>query len=556
MMITGAQAIVRCLEEEGVTVIFGYPGAAIHHFYEQLSNSSQIEHVLARQEQNAGHMASGYARATGKAGVCVVTSGPGATNLITAIATAYMDSVPIIAITGQVRSDLLGRDVFQEVDITGSVSPFIKHSYLIKNAADIPRIVKEAFHIATTGRPGPVLIDVPVDVQKHMMNFSYPDSVSLRGYKPSTEGHAKQIKKVSETISSAKKPLFCAGGGVFNAKAQHLMLRLSEESGIPVVTTLMGIGALPTDHPMNLGMIGAYGHRTANKALNETDLLILVGARVGDRAITAPGKVEKKTKTIHIDIDPAEIGKNVSTTVPLVGDLFLVLDKLLAEHPAAECAEWRNGLAALAKAEKDKIASKRTKTIGPKRFLRELGRQIAEDAFVVGDVGQNQIWTAKYLPVKSGRFMTTGGLGTMGYSLPAAIGVKKALPDRQTLIICGDGAAQMTFNELSTVAENGLDIKIVLFNNRTLGLVFELQRIEGYKNFAVGLPDNPDFQKLAGAYDIPSKRISADEDMEDAIGEMLATDGPYLLECIISPEEGTKTIYEEIENETDTIGPG
>jgi len=324
------------------------------------------------------------------------------------------------------------------------------------------------------------------------------------------------------------------------------MTRLSEESGIPVVTTLMGIGALPTYHPMNIGMIGAFGHRTANKALNETDLLIIVGARVGDRAITSPGKVEKKTRTIHIDVDPAEIGKNVSTTVPLVGDLFPVLEKLLAEKPKADCEEWRNKLQGLAKEEKDKIASPRTKTIGPKRFLRELGSQIADDAFVVGDVGQNQIWTAKYLPVKSGRFLTTGGLGTMGYSLPAAIGVKKALPGRQTLVVCGDGAAQMTFNELSTAATCDLDIKIILFNNRTLGLVFELQRLEGYKNFAVQLPDNPDFQKLAAAYGIPSRRISADSDMDGAISEMLATSGPYLLECVISPEEGTKTIYEEI----------
>jgi len=546
-MITGAQAMVRCLEEEGVSIIFGYPGAAIHHFYEQLSESG-IKHLLARQEQNAGHMASGYARAAGSVGVCVVTSGPGATNLITAIATAYMDSIPLIAITGQVRSDLLGRDVFQEVDITGAVSPFIKHSYLLKNASDIPRVFKEAFHIARTGRPGPVLIDTPVDVQKQLMHYSYPDSVNLRGYKPSTEGNAKQIKKVAEAISAAKKPLFCVGGGVFLAKAQALIRQLSEESSIPIVTTMMGIGTLPTHHPMNIGMVGAFGHKAANKALDQTDLLVIVGARVGDRAITAPGKVERKTKTIHIDIDPAEIGKNVTTTVPLVGDLYLVLEKLIAEHPKADCGEWRNELMALAKQEKEKIASPRKTTIGPKRFLRELGEQIADDAFVAGDVGQNQIWTAKYLPVKSGRFITTGGLGTMGYSLPAAIGVKKALPDRQTLVVCGDGAAQMMFNELSTIVENNLDIKIVLFNNRTLGLVFELQRIEGYKNFAVQMPDTPDFQKLAAAYGIPSKRISADKDMTAAISEMLSCDGPYLLECVVSPEEGTKTIYEEIES--------
>ena len=546
-MITGAHAMVRCLEEEGVSVIFGYPGAAIHHFYEQLSNSKTIKHVLARQEQNAGHMASGYARATGGTGVCVVTSGPGATNLITAVATAYMDSIPVIAITGQVRSDLFGRDVFQEVDITGAVSPFIKHSYLLKNAGDIPRVFKEAFYIARSGRPGPVLIDTPVDVQKQLMHFSYPASVNLRGYKPSTEGNAKQIKKVAETISGAKKPLFCVGGGIFSAKAQHLIKRLAEESSVPVVTTMMGVGALPTSHPMNIGMIGSFGHKTANKALEETDLLVIFGARVGDRTFTAPGKVEKKSKTIHIDIDPAEIGKNVTTTVPLVGDLYLVLEKLIAENPKADCGEWRNELTALAKSEKDKIASPRKTTIGPKRFLRELGEKIDDDAIVIGDVGQNQIWTAKYLPVKSGRFMTTGGLGTMGYSLPAAIGVKKALPGRQTLVVCGDGAAQMMFNELSTIVENNLDIKIILFNNRALGLVFELQKIEGYKNFSVKLPDTPDFQTLAAAYGVKSRKISDDEDMTAAINEMLTHDGPYLLECVVSAEEGTKTIYEVIE---------
>ena len=546
-MITGAQAMVRCLEEEGVSIIFGYPGAAIHHFYEQLSNSKSIRHVLARQEQNAGHMASGYARATGGVGVCVVTSGPGATNLITAVATAYMDSIPVIAITGQVRSDLLGRDVFQEVDITGAVSPFIKHSYLLKNAGDIPRVFKEAFYIARTGRPGPVLIDAPVDVQKQLMNYSYPASVNLRGYKPSTEGNAKQIKKVAETISAAKKPLFCVGGGVFSSKSQNLIRELSEESGVPIVTTMMGVGVLPTAHPMNIGMIGSFGHKTANMALDETDLLVIFGARVGDRTFGAPGKVEKKSKTIHIDIDPAEIGKNVTATVPLVGDLYLVLEKLISEHPKAECDEWRDELMALAKTEKDKISSPRKTTIGPKRFLRELGSQLSDDAFVVGDVGQNQIWAAKYLPVKTGRFMTTGGLGTMGYSLPAAIGIKKAFPGRQTLVICGDGAAQMMFNELSTVAENKLDIKIILFNNRTLGLVYELQKIEGYKNFSVKLPDTPDFQKLAAAYGVPAKRISKDDEMSAAISEMLSHNGPYLLECAVSPEEGTKTIYEVIE---------
>jgi len=499
-----------------------------------------------RQEQNAGHMASGFARTTGQAGVCLVTSGPGAANLFTAIATAYMDSIPIVAITGQVNSNLLGRDVFQEIDTTGAVSPFIKHSYLIKNVHDIPRIFKEAFHIALSGRPGPVLIDFPVDVQKQMLHFSYPETVNLRGYKPSTEGNAKQIKKVAETIAEAEKPLLCIGGGVFSADARDLVVRLSEEAGIPIVTTMMGVGALPSAHPMSLGMIGAYGHRTANKALSETDLLVIIGARVGDRAFTAPGKVEKKSKTIHIDIDPAEIGKNVSTTVPLVGDIKLVLSKLLEEHPKANCVPWREMICGEAEKEKAKVASSRTHTIGPKRLMRELGVQLDDNAIVVGDVGQNQIWAAKYLPIKKGRFLTTGGLGTMGYSLPAAIGAKIANKDTQTLVICGDGSFQMMFNELSTMVENCLDIKIVLMNNRTLGMVCELQRIECYKNFCVALPATPDFQVLASAFGVKSRCISADEDMASAIGEMLSHKGPFLLECIVSPDEGTKTMYEVI----------
>lgn len=545
-MITGAEAMRRCLEAEGVTTIFGYPGAAIHHFYEELSTIDTIKHILVRQEQNAGHMASGYSRTTGKVGVCLVTSGPGAANLFTAIATAYMDSIPMVAITGQVNSNLLGRDVFQEIDTTGAVSPFIKHSYLIKNANDIPRVFKEAFYIARTGRPGPVLIDVPVDIQKHMMHFSYPETINLRGYRPSTEGNAKQIKKVAETISEAERPLLCLGGGVFSADARDLAIRLSEEAGIPAVTTMMGVGALPSAHPMNLGMIGAYGHQSANKALSETDLLIIIGARVGDRAFTSPGKVEKKSKTIHIDIDPAEIGKNVSTTIPLVGDIKLVLTKLLEENPRSNQQAWLEQICKEAEVEKAKIASPRTHTIGPKRLMRELGKQIQENAVVVGDVGQNQIWAAKYLPIKEGRFITTGGLGTMGYSLPAAIGVKVANREQQTLVICGDGSFQMMFNELSTMVENCLDIKIVLLNNRTLGMVCELQRLESYKNFCVALPATPDFQALAGAFGVKSACISADDDMEAAIHEMLAHKGPFLLECIVSPDEGTKTIYEVI----------
>lgn len=358
-------------------------------------------------------MASGYARITGKAGVCVVTSGPGATNLITGIATAYMDSIPLVAITGQVQSYLLGRDIFQEVDITGAVSPFIKHTYLIKKAEDIPRIFKEAFHIATTGRPGPVLIDVPIDMQEAEIDFSYPEEVNIRGYKPTINGNLKQLKKVVKTIAAAERPLICVGGGAFCAKAQEQLRQLCEETKIPMVTTMMGLGVLPTSHPLNIGMIGSFGHKTANMALSQTDLLILVGARVGDRAITAPEKISSQSKTIHIDIDPAEIGKNVNPTVPLVGDLRAVPESLLAEHPISNCSHWSEYLQQEAAAEKATMPDPRPDTIQPKRLMAEIGKQISEDACVVADVGQNQIWAAKYLSMRQGRFLTTGGLGTM-----------------------------------------------------------------------------------------------------------------------------------------------
>ena len=308
-MITGAKAMVEGLKEQGVDIIFGYPGATICPFYDELANDGSIQHILVRQEQNAGHMASGYARQSGRVGVCVVTSGPGATNLITGIATAFMDSIPVVAITGQVPTAVLGRDVFQEVDITGACAPFVKHSYLVKDVTQIPRIMREAFHIASTGRPGPVLIDVPSDVQNELFEYTDPGEVNIRGYKPSVSGNPKQIKKVAAEIQGAKRPLICAGGGVFSSGAQNFIRELSEKGQIPVVTTMMGLGAIPSANNMNLGMIGQFGHKTANYALNNTDLLIIIGARVGDRAVTAPDRVEEKSRTIHIDVDPAEIGK-------------------------------------------------------------------------------------------------------------------------------------------------------------------------------------------------------------------------------------------------------
>ena len=538
-MITGAQAMVRCLEEEGVKAVFGYPGATICPFYDEL-RTSKVRHVLVRQEQNAGHMASGYARASGEVGVCVVTSGPGATNLITGIATAYMDSIPIVAITGQVPSDLLGRDVFQEIDINGAVMPFIKHSTIVKDAKELPRIFKEAFHIASTGRQGPVLIDVPIDIQNQMIDFEYPDHVDIRGYKPSVKGNALQIKRVCESLHGAKQPLICAGGGVFSARAQREVARLSETAGIPVVTTMMGLGALPTVDPMNLGMIGSFGTPVANRALEETDLLVIIGARVGDRAVVAPSAVEGRSRTIHIDIDPAEIGKNLSTTVPLVGDIKNVLGQLLALSPRTDSALWVARQKALRQAELSAEPFYSKSSVTPARFMRALGERLSDDAYLVADVGQNQIWAAKYLPIRKGRFLTSGGLGTMGYSLPAAIGVKTADPGRQTVVVCGDGSFQMMMNELSTAVEQKIDVKIVLMVNRRLGMVNEIQRDKYSGPFGVFLEHSPDFSALAAAFGVRARRCANDDEIEAAVDEMLSSDGPFLLECSVSPDEGTK----------------
>ena len=538
MSVSGAEIMVKCLEKQGVEVLFGYPGAAICPFYDALLKSN-MHHVLVRQEQNAGHAASGYARASGRVGVCVATSGPGATNLITAIASAYMDSIPIVAITGQVRSDLLGRDVFQEADITGACEPFTKHSYLVKKTAELPRIFKEAFHIASTGRPGPVLIDVPVDMQQNELEaFLWPDKVDIIGYKPSLSGHAVQIRRAADCIAKAKRPIICAGGGVFSADAVSELRRLVDQTGIPSVCTMMGIGALPTAHPLNLGMLGTHGLRGANAAIHKADLIVLCGARVGDRAMAAPDQIAAHAKIIHIDIDPAEIGKNMPATIPIVGDLKQVLDKLgkaLAENGAVCPSDWAEDCQA------GRVPYRRhfsTALVNPKALIGLLSDRLREDAILVADVGQNQIWSANHYQVKKGRFLTSGGMGTMGYSLPAAIGAKFACPDRQVVAVCGDGSFQMQSMELATLCQEGLDLKIIVMTNHRLGMVRELQD-SGYggRQSGVNLQGSPDFIRLAAAYGIPSMRIGADAEAVAAVEKLLQTDGPFLLECQVDEKE-------------------
>lgn len=541
MKITGAQAIVKALEHEGVEDIFGYPGAAICPFYDALIDS-QIRHILTRHEQGAAHAASGYARASGKVGVCVVTSGPGATNIITGIATAYMDSIPVVAITGQVSSDLIGRDVFQEADITGAAAPFVKHSYLVKNAKDLPRIIKEAFYIASTGRPGPVLIDIPVDIQNCEIEFEYQNSVDIRGYKPNLKGHSLQIKKVADAIMKAKKPVICAGGGMLRSGATEELLELVEKCNIPVTPTLMGIGVLPSNHELNLGMLGSHGVYAANYAINNADLIIILGARVGDRAMSKPNQVAKKAKIVHIDIDPAEIGKNIEVSIPVVGDLKKILKELNAVVQKSEENEWVEELKGKKKEHSVKINPDTTSDyVNPKYLLSILTEMVNSDTIVTTEVGQNQIWVANNFGVKRpGSFITSGGMGTMGYGLPAAIGAKVACPDSKVICIGGDGSFQMSMQELGTMKQNKIGVKVLIFNNYRLGMVRELQKIRHCSRYTqVFLDENPDFLDLFKAYGFEGQRITNNKDIRKALKKMLEDDKPYLLECIVDPEEST-----------------
>ena len=539
---TGAQALIESLKRAGVEHIFGYAGATICPTVDVLAQTPEIGYTLVRTEQNAGHMASGYYRVTGKVGVCMVTSGPGATNLLTGIATAYLDSIPMVAITGQVPSHLLGRDIFQEIDVTGAVAPFSKHSYLVKDANDIPRIVAEAFHIASTGRPGPVLIDLPIDVQNQKLkSYAYPEEVSIRSYKPSVRGNDLQIKRVVAAIESAKHPVIYAGGGIFLANAQQELLELAERTNIPVVTTMMGLSLLPTHHPLNLGMIGAFGNVAANKALAKSDLLVMIGSRVADRAILSPEEVQRRMTIIHIDVDPAEIGKNMRAEIPVVGDVKSILHQILERIQPRSGDEWLEHFQARRKEELSRPFPVKEGYVFPGSLMRKLGAKLQYNAAVCVDVGQNQIWACKHLTMDGPRFLTSGGLGTMGYSLPAAVGVKVAQPGRQTVVICGDGSFQMSFNELAAIAHAQLDIKIVLIQNSVLGLVRQIQDTPTYPAgpFGVALDGSPDFTAIAAAYGIPSRVISNESEIDGALEELLHQPGARLLICRTDPRATT-----------------
>ncbi len=536
----GAQAMVKCLENEGVEMVFGYPGVAICPFYDSLLDTD-IKSVLIRTEQNAAHAASGLARVTGKVGVCAVTSGPGATNLITGIATAFADSIPLVCITGQVNSELIGSDVFQEADITGAAESFVKYSYLVKNAEDIPQIFKEAFYIANTGRKGPVLIDVPIDVQNApVRKFKYPDSVSMRTYKPTVKGHIVQIKKVIAELEKAKRPVICAGGGVLLGDAQKLLQEFSHRHGIPVVTTMMGIGAMQTEDPLYFGMVGNNGAPCANRAMNEADMIIMVGARVADRAVNQPEIITKNKVLVHMDVDPAEIGKNAGPTIPLVGDAKHIFTDMLEQELDGDYSEW---VVCLQEYEKTMTDTRKPDPafVDPAEFVRRLSDKMEQDAVYVADVGQNQIWSCRNCKIREGSFLTSGGMGTMGYSIPAAMGAKLGAPGRQVVAVCGDGSFQMSMMEFATMRQYQVPVKIVVIANHYLGMVREYQQ-NTYKGrySVVELGGGPDLEKLAQAYGMDFIRLEAPDKMDEAIDAFLKDEDAVLMECVVNPMDTVK----------------
>ena len=540
---TGAEMAVKTLEKNGVKVVFGYPGAANAPIIDKLSFSS-IKHILTRNEQGASHMASGYARVTKQAGVCTATSGPGATNLITGIATAYMDSVPMIALTGQVGTKLIGKDAFQEVDITGATLPFTKHSYLIKDGLEIPKVINEAFHIANTGRPGPVLIDFPMDLLK--MEFDYPDEdeeVNIRGYKLIGKANESQIKKVADAIKGAKKPVILAGGGIVTSDAMDEFRAFVNATDIPVVATMMGIGTVPTDHRRYYGMIGSHGVKRANMIFNRADLVIVMGSRLGDRTVANVQGLEEGNKLVHIDIDPAEIGKNTQPYIPVVGDIKDVLEQLtpLVKDYKAD-SSWTEETEELRSRFTHVPFSENNGFVNPKYFLNVLSEKTNSDVYLSTEVGQNQIWSANNFTFKTPRsLLTSGGFGTMGYGLPAAIGASVAAQGEKPVIaVMGDGSFQMDLTELGTMMQWDIPVKMVLFQNKRLGMVHEHQYLLYKSNYqAVNIEASPDFAMLAKAYGVESGTVTENSDVSEAIDKMMADDKSYLLIVNVSPFEPT-----------------
>jgi acetolactate synthase-1/2/3 large subunit len=534
---TGSQILCECLINEGVDVMFGILGGVVIPFYDTLPQYPQLKHILVAHEQGGAHAAEGYARATGKVGVCIATSGPGATNLVTGIADAYMDSVPLVAITGQVARPLIGRDAFQEIDITGITLPITKHNYLVTDTASLATIVNEAFYLASTGRPGPVLIDIPKDVLTSTAEFNYPEKASLPGYKPTVRGHSSQISRAAKVINEAKKPLIVAGRGAIISQAYEELKQLAETAQIPVITTLLGISSFPESHILSYGWLGMHGMAYANLAVEECDLLIAVGMRFDDRVTGKISGFAPNAKIIHIDIDPAEIGKNVRVDVPIVGDIKPILKSLNKEINKTEHLEWISRMDLLRK-EHPSINIRDTESIIPQYVIRQIYEITRGDSIIVTGVGQHQMWAAQhFLFDKPNSLITSGGLGTMGYGLPAAMGAKVACPEETVWCIDGDGSFQMNIQELGTIARENIAVKIAIINNGYLGMVRQWQELFYEKRYVATSLQCPDFVKVADAYNIPGITVKDKIEVIPSIKKAMETEGPFLLNFIVEPEE-------------------
>ena len=543
-MIKGARILLECLSRLGINEIFGYPGGAVIPIYDELYNFKEIKHYFARHEQGAVHEADGYARSTGKVGACLATSGPGATNLVTGIMTAHMDSIPLLVITGQVSSSLLGKDAFQESDIVGITVPITKNNYLVQDIKDLPRILKEAYYIASTGRPGPVLVDIPRDIQLQEIPYDefnkiYENHFSLEGYNPVYEGHKGQIKTAIKMIKDSKKPLIIAGAGILKAHAYEELKEFVEKTNIPVAMTLLGLGSFPGNHELALGMIGMHGTTYANYAANEADLIIAAGMRFDDRVTGNPQKFVPNAKIIHIDIDPAEIGKNKLIDVPIVGDLKNVLTDLNEKAPKVSYDEW---LKQIKKWKKEySLIYRKTEDdiLIPQEILSEIDKITKGNVIVATDVGQHQMWAAQYLTFNNPySILTSGGAGTMGFGLPAAIGAQVANPNKKVLAVVGDGGFQMTFQELMLIKEYKLPVKIFIINNSYLGMVRQWQELFHEKRYSsVDLSYNPDFIKIGEAYGIKSIQLKNKKDLKKHLKKILESDEAVLVECIVEKEE-------------------
>lgn len=551
---TAAQAFVESLLAEGVEAVFGYPGGAVLPIYDSLYGS-KLRHVLVRHEQGAIHMAEGYARATGKTGVVLATSGPGATNLVTGLTDAWMDSIPLVVFTGNVALAAIGSDAFQEADITGITTPITKHNYLVRNAQDLPRIIKEAFYIASTGRPGPVLIDIPKDVSTQEVVFDYPERVELPGYKPTTKGHIGQILEAARAIAASKRPVLYLGGGVISSGAHREARALAEKANLPTTFTLMGIGSFPGDHPLSLGMLGMHGTVYANYAVNEADLLIAVGARFDDRVTGDVSKFAPHAKVIHIDIDPAEIGKNVPADIPIVGDCKAVLEVLVEKVREKREDEWLQTIEQW-KREYPLVYYEKPGVISPQRVIEAIWEVTQGQAICTADVGQHQMWLAQYYKFpEPRRHISSGGLGTMGFGFPAALGAAVGRPDLPVWSITGDGGFQMNMQELITAKTYNIPVKIAIINNFYLGMVRQWQQLlYGGRYSSSDLHDNPDFVKLAAAYDIPAFRCTKPEELMPTLREAAEIPGPVLIDIHVAEEENVFPMIPAGKSVADMIG--